>query len=519
MKRKAAFYIRLSDADEEVKKGIKDESNSISAQRELLYSFVEKSEEFKEYEVLEYFDDGISGTLFGGRENFQKMMEDARNGSFECIFVKDFSRFGRDYLEVGNYLEYVFPLMGIRFVSVNDGYDSEKSIGMTGGMDVAFRNLIYQLYSRDLSKKVKSARQNRNRNGEYTGAFVAYGYRKDPDDHHSLLVMEEEAAIIREIFEKSVSGKNCAIIARELNARGVPTRLKTQWQKSRYVPVHDHGDSLWDGNEVNAILRNEAYTGVLIQNKYEVQGFGDSRKLKKRKKEDWSIVENGIPAIISRELFERAQENCQPNRGKARPVNKVNLFECPYCGRKLQKTRCRNMIVCRVRNMTENSLCGRIMMPMEEVERKVLETVREACVLIMERENMVGCHNDAGKGAVKTQIEALMKEKEQIEQSVIDLYRDYRSGVLSKEEYSRRRTDGQQRVEEIEAAINELSMNPKEPEKVKDQEEAEDCRQLEIFNPDVLSKIVSKVYVYDNKNIEVVFKSDDFLKKSVGDVG
>ena len=183
-KRKLAFYIRLSDADEEVKAGTKDESNSITGQRKLLYAYIKKTEEFAGFEVLEYFDDGYSGTMFNNRAEFQRLIQDAELGRFECIIVKDFSRFGRDYLEVGNYLEFVFPAMGMRFISVNDNYDSDRNFGVTGGMDVAYKNLIYQLYSMDLSRKVKSARRTRNLSGEYTASFVCYGYKKDPDDKH-----------------------------------------------------------------------------------------------------------------------------------------------------------------------------------------------------------------------------------------------------------------------------------------------------------------------------------------------
>ena len=175
MKRKAAFYIRLSVSDSDVAEGGKEESGSITSQRNLLYSYIHTSAELKGYEVLEYFDDGISGTGFEKRTEFQRMFVDVQAGKFECLLVKDFSRFGKDYLEIGNYLEFVFLVLGIRFISVNDGYDSAKQGGMTGGMDVAFRNLIYQMYSRDLSRKVKSARKNRNMRGEYTAPF--YGIR------------------------------------------------------------------------------------------------------------------------------------------------------------------------------------------------------------------------------------------------------------------------------------------------------------------------------------------------------
>jgi len=516
MKRKAAFYIRLSDADEEVKKGCKDESYSISAQRELLYSYIRSHEEFADYEITEYFDDGVSGTRFESRDSFSRMIDDAKAGAFECLLVKDFSRFGRDYLEVGNYMEFVFPLIGIRFISVNDGYDSDKSIGMTGGMDVAFKNLIYQLYSRDLSRKVKTARRNRNLNGEYTGAFVAYGYRKDPSDHHKLVIDEEEAAVVRRIFEETAKGISGGDIARRLNAEHVPTRLQRQWGKSRYVPYHDHGDYLWDSSIINMITRNEAYTGVLIQNKYEMRGFGDDRKLKKRDREDWSVVDGGIPAIISKDLFERAKITCQPGRHEQTHVKRTNLFECPYCGRKLRKTRYASKFVCSVRNMDENRPCSRIMMPVQDAERAALDTINEACrLLLSELETAEACR--AGEETdMSAKIRELKAEQERIEHSVTGLYEAYKAGELSRDEYKARREKDKERGEELEAEIQSLLDKPTATEANERVEELQLGRDLTVFDPDIIEKIVSRILIFDDKRLEVVFSSDDFYQHTVG---
>ena len=155
-KRKLAFYIRLSDADEEVKAGTKDESNSITGQRKLLYAYIKKTEEFAGFEVLEYFDDGYSGTMFNNRAEFQRLIQDAELGRFECIIVKDFSRFGRDYIGVGDYLEQIFPIMGVRVIAINSQYDSNNYVGKTMGLEMSITNLVNTLYSRDLSKKYKS---------------------------------------------------------------------------------------------------------------------------------------------------------------------------------------------------------------------------------------------------------------------------------------------------------------------------------------------------------------------------
>ena len=158
-----AVYIRLSSEDNDVDGSIKAESNSVSAQRMLINEFIKKQDEFTNCPVVEYVDDGYSGTNFN-RPGFQRMVEDAKAGRIKSIVIKDFSRFGRDYLEVGNYLEKILPVLGIRIISINDGFDSINSSGFTGGMSVALKNMLNAMYSRDLSRKVRSAMKTHAKN-------------------------------------------------------------------------------------------------------------------------------------------------------------------------------------------------------------------------------------------------------------------------------------------------------------------------------------------------------------------
>lgn len=490
-----------------------EESNSITSQRNLLYAYIRFYEEFAEYEVLEYFDDGVSGTGFENRTEFQRMLADARAGKFECLLVKDFSRFGRDYLEVGNYMEFVFPVLGIRFISVNDGYDSKQQSGMTGGMDVAFRNLIYQMYSRDLSRKVKSARRNRNKQGEYTASFTAFGYRKNPADKHKLVVDEPAAEVVREIFTLAAGGKSASEIARILNERKTPTRLQRQWERGiNYNPVHNMGDYLWENTTVLAVIRNPIYKGTLAQNRYETVGFGDNKKIVKRDKSEWCVTENVVPAIISKELFERANAMFRRYTGNRKKPKSVNLFHCPYCGRKLRKTQHKPKYVCDVRNMKPDLPCAGIFMEKEEAEQMVLETVRETCRMRLEN-LMVQKQTDNKKKTSVCLLAELEKEKQRVEDNTIQLYKEYASGGYSKEEYLSLRKSNQSLLGELEEKIAGMAGQEEsrhEPEENED--DLKQCSMLEKYDGNILSKLIDRVYLYGDGNLQVVFKNDDYFR-------
>ena len=203
------LYLRLSIADGDLGKENKDESNSIDNQRLLLVSFITDREDMSD-EYIEYVDDGYSGTNFD-RPAFKKMIEDAKAGKIDTVIVKDFSRFGRDYIGVGDYLEQVFPLLGIRFISLNNNYDSKEYIGKTMGLDMAINNLVNNLYSKDISKKLKSALKVKWKNGKWTGSKPPFGYLKD-EEHGCWKIDPVAGKYVRMIFDKAMEGCNTSQI-------------------------------------------------------------------------------------------------------------------------------------------------------------------------------------------------------------------------------------------------------------------------------------------------------------------
>jgi DNA invertase Pin-like site-specific DNA recombinase len=231
---KCALYLRLSKED-----GDKAESDSITNQRELVTNYLNSMPDIEI--VSERADDGFSGASFD-RPSFNAMMEDIKAGRVDCVAVKDLSRWGRSYLDVGDFLEQKFPEWGVRFISINDNYDSAALNGTTGGIDIAFKNLIYDLYSQDLSVKVRSGKNTAAKSGKICASYPLFGYDKDLADQRQLIIDPVDSLVVKRIFDLAEQGSGVAEIVRVLNAENVPTMqeskhrkgYKTNWGAGKY---------------------------------------------------------------------------------------------------------------------------------------------------------------------------------------------------------------------------------------------------------------------------------------------
>ncbi len=269
------------------------ESGSISTQRALLQRYAE--ENFRDYRLIECADDGYSGIGLE-RPGVKRLLALAREGGLDCVIVKDFSRFSRDYIELGIYTEKIFPFLGIRFIAVNDGYDSGAR-AEADGLEVPFKQLLCDLYSRDLSLKVRSALEVRRERGQYVGALCPFGYRRDPGDRHSLIIDREEAAIVSRVFELAAEGRTSVEIARIFNGEGIKT-------PAGFRGSGRAGRGEWSGPAVCRILGNEFYAGSLVYGKYCRTETGGKRKLLPRSR--WRVLPGHHSPIVSMELFEAA---------------------------------------------------------------------------------------------------------------------------------------------------------------------------------------------------------------------
>ena len=323
-----AMYMRLSVADADFEE---DESNSIKAQRDLMYQYISEKEEFKDYEIEEFCDDGYSGTNFD-RPGVRRMLELAESGIINVIIVKDFSRFGRNSIDVGHYIEEIFPYTGLRFIAINDRYDSNNYVGDTGGFEISIKNLISQIYAQDASKKIRTSFQSKARNGEYIGFQKIYGYIIN--ENKKLIVDREPAEVVKKIFEMRSQGKTYDAIAKYLNDEKILVpRLYFKYKK-----VINDGTipemNMWTRTILHKMLNNEQYTGKLIFGRYKVDKIR-GKTATRVPRDKWIIAENAHEPIVSEEMFNMTKSTKRESRKGVKLGQTLfgGKVVCGCCGR------------------------------------------------------------------------------------------------------------------------------------------------------------------------------------------
>lgn len=516
-KKVLAMYIRLSVEDGDLKSSdSKTESNSVANQRKLLHAYFESHFD-GEYEVIEFCDDGYSGTNFN-RPRFQDMMEMVKLKQIHCILVKDLSRFGREYLEVSGYLELILPLFGTRFISVNDSFDSDEYNGTTGGLELALRNLINGMYSRDLSMKVRSAIRTRNKQGQYFGGYSFYGYLLDPSDKHKLVVDESVRHIIERIFAQCIDGYSMAQIASGLNDDDIPPpSVHKASMGQKYNGRRIEEKVIWLSSTIRQILVDERYTGKMISGKRESVGVGTG-KMRPLPKSKWIVVNGTHEAIISDEVFQAA---AAARASRIRTVNKNtsgfragNLFVCGYCGRKLQKSNGKIIhLYCLKARNTPEAICSAVHEPMEQLQQDALAVVRVFAKTLLDQRVQKQAESDS---KIQTLEKGIRKDSDailRIQNGKLDLYEQYRSEKITRDKFiaiQKRNADELDRLQVSLAEKNQLLEQLKAATQTAEHEvrDAKEIWVLTEYRPEIISKLVERIRVFDGGRIELELKND-----------
>ena len=501
-----ALYIRLSIED------YKYDSLSIENQLLVLNEYAAAMPEYLNAEILEFIDNGYSGTNFE-RPQVQKLIEMVRANRIDCIIVKDFSRFGRNSIETGYFIERVFPLFHTRFISISDDFDTNNFKGDTGGMDVAFKYLISEYYSRDMSIKTKSAKYAKMQRGEYQSKICPYGYRKSADGR-----MEpdpEAAAVVQLIFQLAAEGNNGTAIARELFRRDIPT--PGEYKAARGNHTHDISRTrgIWSPSTVLRILEDERYIGSYVIGKRAVLEVGGTRsRMKDRDK--WYIIPDHHPAIVEKAIFEKVQASqlrfSQPNKKKRDYPLKGKAF-CGCCGHALSRTMQKtSYYYCRHSEADEESRCHKMRVNAVELEKAVFITLKK------QMEAAASLNPD---GTVR--LEAAAPERSEYEQQIEELqdgkrllYERYLLGEIDLDTYKAEK-----------AACDELLLKTKNAyavvlaqAKQKQEDQARHDNRQEaaraVFNSEGLTAeltdlLIDRVLVYPDNRIEIAYKIKDIF--------
>ena len=373
----AALYLRLSKDDVE-EGGAKSESNSIANQRELLRSFVKSQPDIQIFDI--YVDDGYSGGNFD-RPEFKRMTTDIEAGKVNCVIVKDLSRFGREYIEAGRWIEKTYPALNVRFISVTDQFDSKTADFSEKSFVVPIKNFVNESYCRDISGKVRSHQKIKREKGEFIGAFAPYGYCKDPENKNCLVIDSYAADIVRKIFSWKIDGFSLGAIAEKLNVRYVqsPKEYKKANGENYNSGFHSSDTPKWSAVQIKRILTNEVYIGNMVQGKQERISYKVKQRLDKPESE-WVKVENTHPAIIRQSDFDVVQKLLQYDGRASKTLDSANFFSgFVFCGdcktsmiRRVNqyKGKKKAFYICQTKN--KGGDCTRHSIPEEVLKRIVL---------------------------------------------------------------------------------------------------------------------------------------------------
>ncbi len=500
-------YLRLSLED-----GDKEESDSIGNQRNMLDYYIRQIFKDRNVEIIEIVDDGYSGTNMD-RPGIKKLLVLAETRQINCIIVKDFSRFARDYIEVGRYLEQKFPQWQVRFISVNDGYDSNDFRGITGGIDMALKSIVYTMYSRDLSEKVKSARRVLQKQGKYASPYAFYGYSKSPDDKHKLIIDPVASEVVKRIFALRLSGTMPAQIAYILNEDRVPT---PSVYKKMNDPMTRNWNTTsnyckWGSGNVGNILRDERYTGKMISHKFERIAVG-SKKERIVPVENRIVVPNTHEAIISQETYDAVQALLKRKQCvKKANISLTSLVCCGECKHKMFNSTSGikgKFFWCDYKRYTAENNCfkGRVYEhDMIDFLKKLIQTELEKTVDIAQAQKKA----DSLMQKSKKSIQILQRDADSEKKRKLTEYIKLTKDEITEEEFIKNRVEIDKKIEAINKKIQTITYR-----KISEK----DISVLNLFGKyidtdnidnDVIRDLVKAIYVYNDKRIEVVWNFRD----------
>ena len=522
---KAALYARLSRED-----GDKLESDSIVSQRDLIKEYLQDKPDIRL--VSERVDDGYSGVTFG-RPALNAMLEDARTGVINCIVVKDLSRFGRNYIEVGRYLRTLFPILGVRFIAVNDGYDSAQEQSLSNDYMIPFKNILNDAYCADISQKIRSQFEIKRKNGDYVGALVPFGYIKSPENKNKLIIDEIAAEVVRDIFKWKLAGMSQQKIADKLNSLGVlsPLEYKKSIGLGCSAAFKINAKAKWSANSIKRILCDEVYIGVLTQGKVTTPNYKVKRVID-RPRSEWARVENAHEAIISRKEFELVADLLLRDTYQTERYPFSGMLFCFQCKqsliRKVSTVGGKKYInhACLKKHANDKRAgCPGVRIKESELFRIVTAILKTYIKRIFDAEkylelikNAPPQEKEADARKLQNRIKARKNEIAKLERRKVRLYEDYSDNKVNAEEYALFKENYHLKIEETEAALVNLqkelaglSLKESEDSAADLVKYIEEYSNFDELSRETIVRLIDKVIVYEGGRLEIIFRCNDIF--------
>ena len=525
-----AIYIRLSKEDGRSY----DESESVTNQRAIIEKHIASFHDGDEYIIVnEYIDDGISGTTDDERDSFQDMLADIRNGRVNCVIVKDLARSFRNYSDQGYYLDDWFPRFNVRFISLfHQPLDSYKDPRNMRSIAVPIQGVMNENHCAETSDKVREVFNMKRGNGEYIGSFAPFGYSKHPDDRNALVVDENAAGVVRDIYSMFLDGMSKNAIVHYLNDHGIlcPSAYKREVQGLNYAnPNLDPAKKpLWSSSSVTDILKNQMYCGDMIQGRYRIKSY-KIHVQERVPEEEWYIVENTHEAIIERAVFEKVQALLMRDTRTGPQQNKIYLFSgflrCADCGRAMARSEVKGFVYyfCRTYKDQSKKACTKHSIKHNWMEAAVLYAIQQQVYMAVHYSDVISSINKAP--LVKNQSSKLQAALEQKEKELAKIARykqavwqDWKEGEISHMDYRHMKEDYDSQADELAKVIKTLRAEQAELETGIDDENPflatfRQYQNIDKLTREILIELVEQIKVYENGNISVRFKFADEMRK------
>ena len=520
---KAGLYARLSHEKEE-----NIERGTIETQMELMKNYVKDHEDIVIEE--EYYDASFTGTNFE-RPDFKRMLEDAKTGRINCIIVKDLSRLGRNYVEMGNYIERVFPFLNVRFIAVTDDFDSFRP-----GTDLMMplKNIVNEFYAKDISKKVSTAHRRKWTTDEYMCGFAPYGYLKSKTEKNRIVVDEATAGNVRLIYKLFLEGKGYTPIAKYLNEQGIMSPL--MYLKSLGYQQNVRTNGVWTKTTVKSILTNQAYIGSAVHGKVVIEKYNNI-PLHATDPSEWVIVKNTYEPLVDKEPFEKAQERVKEisdayfaKEFTKHPPNEKNLLKgkivCGDCGKGMRlspRTTKSYVYFCGTFSDGINPACSRHKIDQEDVNKAVFAQISNHMRCCIDALRVIRELNARSSGMKKYDVyeKAITRQRRELEKvnrKFSELYGDYSEHLINESEYLTLKQQYLLKSEALKKEIDNLLVSQNLYSKnYKIDEDWENlinkylkCRKL---NKELADAFVDKVQVFEDGRISVNLVYDDCLEE------